>query len=213
MAQALGDSGFALDCKVWYETASHAIEEKLWNGEWYRLYYGSHGKSSDTILANQLAGPLCANLHGLPSIVMADRAEKVLSVVKHRLVPATPYGVVNALRPDGTLDTSGSPHSDGIFTGECVCVAMSMGYSGDATTANEIAERQMHNIVFRQGAAWDMPNIVHSTTGEILHGHDFYQMMILWGLPLALSKQSIHQACQPEGFIGRVLGAARETPH
>ncbi|MGA2404578.1 MAG: GH116 family glycosyl hydrolase, partial [Syntrophobacteraceae bacterium] len=212
MARAVGDSGFAQDCQVWFETGSRWLEQKLWNGEWYLLYHDSSaGKTSDTILANQLAGQLFAYVHGLQQIVRSDRVNKVLTTVKQRLVPATPYGVVNALRPDGSFDTSGSPHSDGIFTGECVCVAMTMGYAGDGKTGNEIAERQMQNIIFRQGAGWDMRNIVHSVTGKILHGHYFNQMMILWGLPLALSKQSIHQACQSDGLIGRVLSAARVT--
>jgi uncharacterized protein (DUF608 family) len=120
--------------------------------------------------------------------------------------------VVNAIRPDGAFDTSGTPHSDGIFTGDCICVAMTMGYAGDWETGNEVARRQMQNIALRQGAAWDMPNLVHAVTGEVIHGHDFYQMMILWGLPLAMSRQNINQACKSEGFIGRILSAASVPP-
>jgi uncharacterized protein (DUF608 family) len=137
------------------------------------------------------------------------RTDEILKIIKQNCMPPTPHGVVNAIRPDGTFDTSGSPHSDGIFTGECICVAMTMAFAGDVKTGNEIARRQMRNIVLQQGAAWDMPNITHSVSGEVLHGHDFYQMMILWGLPLAISNQSIHQACQGEELIGRILSAAR----
>lgn len=209
MAREMGDSGFMRDCRVWYERGRQTLEEKLWEGRYYAVFNDPvKGKRSDTIFANQLVGQLCADLHGLNDILDSGRVETVLNTIKDTCMPATPYGVVNAIRPNGAFDTCGSPYSDGIFTGECICVAMTMLYAGHSDTGSEIARRAMHNVVLRQGAAWDIPNIVNSSSGEIIHGHDFYQMMILWGLPLALSKQSINQVCKADGLVGRVLFAA-----
>jgi hypothetical protein len=55
-----------------------------------------------------------------------------------------------------------------------------------------------------------MPNIIDRETGEVAYGTDFYQMMILWALPLAFLSQDITTACGPGGFIDRILSAARQ---
>jgi len=43
----------------------------------------------------------------------------------------------------------------------------------------------MSAIVLNDGAEWELPNILDAE-GQILHRADFYQMMILWALPLAM---------------------------
>jgi len=51
MARQLGDSGFAEDCRLWLEVGKRSLEEKLWAGNWYRLYSDpAAGRESDTFL-------------------------------------------------------------------------------------------------------------------------------------------------------------------
>jgi hypothetical protein len=64
----------------------------------------------------------------------------------------------------------------------------------------------MSAIVLNDGAVWELPNILDAG-GHVIHGVDFYQMMILWALPLALDGQDIAEACA-DGIVSRVLKAA-----
>ena len=209
MARQLGDSGFSQDSRLWLEAGKRSLEEKLWGGNWYLLYHDpAAGRKSDTLLANQLAGQMCTYLHGLPPVVPRERVEKVLASVKRLCIESTKYGVVDAVLADGTPDTGGTPYSENIFTGECVSVAMTYAYAGDRKTAEEVVSRLMDDIVLRQGVGWDLPNTIDAVTGAVVHGTDFYQMMVLWGLPLALCGQNIQEACTPGNLVSRILKAA-----
>ena len=209
MARFLGDSGFGEDCRLWLKVGKRSLEEKLWGGNWYLLYNDPVAdRRSDSLLANQLAGQMCAYLHGLPPVVPRERLEKVLASVKRLCIASTKYGVVDAVLADGTPDVGGSPYSQNIFTGECVSVAMTLAYGGDLKTAEEVVSRLMDDIVLRQSVGWELPNTIDAVTGGVVHGTDFYQMMVLWGLPLAFSGQSIKEACSPGNLVSRILKAA-----
>ncbi len=209
MADAVNDPTFARTCQLFIEQGSRALEEKLWNGEYYLLYNDTiTGLRSDTILSDQLAGQWIAFLHGLAPVFPPEHAGKVLDTLKRMTIPAAHYGMLNAIRPDGSIDTTGGTHSEHIFPGENLVVAMTALYSGDQQTGEEIPHRVMENIVIRQHAAWDMPNMVEPAEGKITHGTDFYQMMIQWGLPLALKHQDIASACHSGDLIESILRAA-----
>jgi uncharacterized protein (DUF608 family) len=127
--------------------------------------------------------------------------------VESTCVAATASGALNSLHPDGTEDHSAPPHSDGIFTGECLCLAATLIYEGRREAGEMVAQRLMEAIVLKDGAGWELPNIL-DRAGRAIHGVDFYQMMILWALPLAFEGHDIAAACEPQGLVGRILKAA-----
>jgi uncharacterized protein (DUF608 family) len=209
MAEAIGDRAFANDCRIWFSTGSRSLEEKLWNGDSYLLYHDTEtGKKSDTVLANQLAGQWLARLHGLEDVFPAARVKTVLETVKRKNLPASEWGAMNAIRPDGSVDESGPAHSTEIFAAENLAVAMTLMYHGDVDTGKELAHRVMNNVVLRQRVPWDMPNMFEPENGTITHGTDFYQMMMQWGIPLALAGESIADVCAPGGLVARIVEAA-----
>ena len=206
MAEAMKDRVFANRCQQWNECGLRALEEKLWRGKSYLLYRDTvKEQESDTILANQLAGQWLSYLHDLPPMFSQTRAEIVLKTVKELHFPKSQWGLYNALRPDGTIDETGSTHSTAAFAGENICVAMTYIYCGKRATGEDLARRVMENLVLRQGVEWDMPNQVNPETGQLVFGTDFYQMMIVWGLPLALAGQDISEACKPLSLVNRIL--------
>ncbi|MDE3178789.1 MAG: hypothetical protein KGM47_03935, partial [Acidobacteriota bacterium] len=160
--------------------------------------------------ANQLAGDWCGHLHGLPAIFPPDRAKRALATVKQLCLPLTQSGVLNAARSDGSVDASGNPQSNGVFAGECMCVAATLAYNEDAATALEITRRLQEAMILQERREWDMPNLLDAA-GRVQHGTDFYQNMILWGLPLALANQDIHRACSPGELIQKILAAAQRA--
>jgi hypothetical protein len=113
---------------------------------------------------------------------------------------------LNAADVHGKLDHSGTPQSDGIFTGECLSAAATIIYEDRASDGMEMARRMMAAIVLESRAGWEMPNLLNSD-GKIIHGTDFYQMMILWALPLALRGEGISEICAEGSWINRILQA------
>jgi non-lysosomal glucosylceramidase len=207
MSAAIGDRATQEMCADWEKKARETLERQLWNGRCYLLFADPSGRRSDTVLANQLVGQWCAQLHGLPPMVGTSRAQVVLSHVADVCSSPTNAGLMNAIRPDGSLDHSGSPHSDGIFTGECLCTTATMMYEGLGKEGSEYARRLMQTVVVANGVGWELPNILNAD-GSVRHGDDFYQLMILWALPLAMNKESLAKSCS-EGFVQRVLNAGR----
>jgi uncharacterized protein (DUF608 family) len=154
-----------------------------------------------------LAGQWIACLHGLPPVFPPDRAESVLETVKRLAIPATAMGMLNAVRADGTIDPD-NEQSREIFPGENLVAAMTMMYAGDQETGLEVARRVVDNLVLRQRVKWDMPNRVHPADGKVTYGTDFYQQMVLWGLPVAIGRQDLKEFSAPDGLVDRVLQAA-----
>jgi len=205
MAQAHGDTETVTLCQQWAERASRAVEQKLWHRGSYLLYRETkNGRYSATVLANQLVGQWCARLHGIRSIYPADHIDKALQTILDTCGRGTQAGLLNAAERSGKADLTGIPHSNGIFTGECISTAATMTYEGRAQEGMERARRMMEAIVIGEGAGWELPNILNAE-GKIIHGTDFYQMMILWSLPLALAGHGIHEACAKGSFIDRIL--------
>lgn len=210
MAEAMNDVATAERCRAWQQLAQRSLHEKLWAGEYYLLYSDpANGLSSNTVLANQLAGEWCARLHGVGGVFPAENIPKTLETIKRCCLPLTGSGILNAAFPDGSPDRSAGNQSNGIFTGEALCVAATMAYAGYSKTGLQITENLLNAIVVGNRREWDMPNILDAS-GKAVHGTDFYQMMILWALPLAIRRQSISDACSSGQIIDQITRAAGE---
>jgi uncharacterized protein (DUF608 family) len=209
MAEAYGDKATLVLCQEWAERASGIVERLLWDDKAYLLYCERNtGRVSDTVLANQLAGQWCARLHGLDSIYPSDHINSSLQTILDLCGRKTSAGLLNSSNRRGEPDLTGVPHSNGIFTGECIAVGATMAYEGRSQDGSEVVRRMMESIVVREKAGWDLPNILDAD-GKVIHGTDFYQMMILWSIPLALKGQGIYEACAKGGLIDGILESAK----
>jgi uncharacterized protein (DUF608 family) len=205
MAAVSGDTATESLCREWGRAASQTVERKLWNGSAYLLYRDDRdGRRSETILANQLVGQWCARLHSLPGLYPEDHIHRALDLVLEVCGRPTAAGLVNARKRDGSPDTAGGRQSTGIFTGECLAVAATMILEGRAAEGVEMARRMMAAIVLDNNAGWNLPNILNAA-GEIVHGDDFYQMMILWAVALALRGEGIQESCAAGGLVDRIV--------
>jgi hypothetical protein len=52
-----------------------------------------------------------------------------------------------------------------------------------------------------------MPNMVRGDTGERYIGTDYYQVMMLWALPVVLDGKDMTNACTPGSLVDRVIKA------
>lgn len=219
MAELVGDQEQA---QHWYEVLAKgkkSYEEKLWTGDYYRTYNQPEtGLRNDSCFSAQLSSVWCTRVLGLDDPLPTDRIGKALDAVARLNLPASPYGMVDAVFADGTLCVegggSGIPDtcwSRDIFIQCNATAAMVFLYHG-RRAEGEQAAKTMLDTIFRGPHAmpWSQPCGVNSKTGGTCHGHDYYDHMVVWSYPLAFAGQSIAEACGPGGFVQKILDAVRE---
>jgi uncharacterized protein (DUF608 family) len=211
MAEKMGDAEFAHRCQEWYKQGSTAMEEKLWAGEYYLMYYDPEtGKKSDTIMANQIDGDWANAFHGLPNIFRADRLQKALATFKRTCLNEV-CGAVSFAYADGTqqITQAGPESGQGIYVAEVMILGMMYLYAGDRETGLEIVHRLMSNLVCRNDHGFDMPNSIRCDTGQRTFGTDYYQTMMLWAMPAAATGKDLRGPCSSGGLVDRVIEAAK----
>ncbi|MFL5776606.1 MAG: GH116 family glycosyl hydrolase [Chloroflexota bacterium] len=141
----------------WLATGTMAFESKLWAGSHYR-YDGGGGPSSDSIMADQLAGQWYADATGLGDIVAADRADAALRTVHAMNVAGFgggEMGAVNGVRPDGSIDRS-SEQSAEVWVGTTYALAAFMLGRGLVDEAWQTA-RGAWNVTYNRGLWFRTP--------------------------------------------------------
>jgi uncharacterized protein (DUF608 family) len=214
MARYVGDSAYAAQCEEWFAQGSRAMEDKLWNGSYYLNFYEEEtGKKSDDVMGYQLDGQWAAQFHGLSPVFASDRALTVLKTIEKCNIALTPnIGAANFTRPDGSaLEKADKvawygPHA--MFTAEVVVLGMTYIYAGKRDLGLDLIRRHWANLFFTQKHPWDSPNLVRGDTGERIFGTDYYQAMMLWAVPAALSNTDLHGFCARDGLVGRMIHAA-----
>jgi uncharacterized protein (DUF608 family) len=205
MAERMGDEPFAKQCADWIKQASELTEKNLWNDETqsYAFYvYPPKNMRSDDIMSSQLDGEWMVDLHGRPPVFQKDRTKKALETVKRTCL--VDMGLAGFAEPGKGPDLA----RYGTFPPEVNIVAMTYMYHGDRDVGLDIAYRNMDNIIRVQGLGWDMPNLIRCDTGARTYGADYFQNMVLWGLPAALKEQDLTGPCKSGGLVESVLKAA-----
>ena len=127
MAKRLGDHEAAERWAGWFERAQVTFDRRLWRGDHY-AYDDGGGPSSDSVMADQLAGQWYADATGLGDLVPPERVEAALRTVHARNVRGFGggrMGAVNGTRPDGTVDAS-SEQSAEVWVGTTYALAAFM---------------------------------------------------------------------------------------
>jgi non-lysosomal glucosylceramidase len=104
----VGDTSTVNRFREIHDRGTAAFEEKLWNGSYYR-YDASGEASSDSIMADQLAGQWYADATDLGDLVSPERVLTALRTVYRANVlgfGGGEMGAVNGIRPDGSIDGS-----------------------------------------------------------------------------------------------------------
>jgi len=127
MGRLEGDAEHVARYADWLGRGQAAFEARLWNGCYYR-YDSSDGPSSETIMADQLAGQWYADATGLPPIVPEAHIEVALRTIydyNGRRYADGQMGAVNGMSPNGGVDTS-SEHSQEVWPGVTYALAALM---------------------------------------------------------------------------------------
>ena len=216
MAEAMGDSEYAEQCRAWFADGSRAMEEEMWAGSYYLNFYEKEtGKRSDDVMGYQLDGEWTARYHGLPGVFRPERVQATLDTIRRANIAMAPdVGAVNFARPDGSLlDPKSKVAFYGrytMFTPEMLVLSMTYLYAGKQEFGIELARKFWEGVCLKQGHAWDTPNMVHGDTGIRVFGTDYSQNMMLWAMPAAVAGQDLHTSCQPGSLIARVIEAGKQ---
>ena len=209
LAELAGDRKQAAAWREALKKGRKAYDEKLWTGSYYRTYAGAgKHKANDSCLSSQLSSVWCTRVLGLADPLPAERIAKALDAITKLNVPASRFGMVNAVFADGKVCTE-SRWANDIFIQCNATAAMVYLYVG-RRAEGERAARAMLDTIFRGPHAmpWSQPCGISSATGGTCHGHDYYDHMVVWSYPLAFARQDIRAACAPGGLVARLLDAA-----
>jgi non-lysosomal glucosylceramidase len=161
MAGRIGDVAAARRWSDWFERGQVAFDRRLWRGDHYAYDDGS-GSSSDTIMADQLAGQWYADATGLGDLLPADRVEAALRTIHAMNVcvfAGGRMGAVNGMRKDGTVDDS-SEQSAEVWVGTTYALAAFMigrglVEEGWSTASGAAAVTYERGLWFRTPEAYD----------------------------------------------------------
>ncbi len=212
MAEAVGDLEFAAELAGWYERGLASYEEKLWNGEYYRLWNDQENdRVSDVSLGNQLMAQWCVKVAGLPGILQDDRVQSALATVERLNVAATRFGLVNGVTPDGErfdaghgAVSEGNDHAKQTFVGEGLCAAMTQIYQGRRDVGMAMAQGIYRALFDVSRSPWNQRCLFDAASGLPVWGDDYYSNMAVWALPMALSGAGIEEICQSDHLVGAI---------
>jgi non-lysosomal glucosylceramidase len=108
LGEMVGDAATVAAYRDLLDRGSASFEAKLWNGSCYR-FDASGQASSDSIMADQLAGQWYADATGLGDLVSPERIVTALRTIYQSNVlgfGGGDMGAVNGTRPDGSIDES-----------------------------------------------------------------------------------------------------------
>lgn len=214
LARAMDDDDFAAECAERAKRGLAAYHDKLWTGEYYRLWNDpARGRRSDVSLGNQLMAEWCARVAGLPGILPEDKVRSALAAVERLNMAATAYGLVNGVTPEGARYDTGWPegndHGRHIFVGESLCAAMTFIYHRRDDVGLEIARRLYEAIALKSRSPWNQRCLISSETGLPVWGDDYYSNLVIWALPMALAHVGIGEFTADGGLVDRMIRAAQ----
>ena len=196
MAAHLGEAGRASEWAARGDRAAAAIDETMWNGEYYRQVIDDvdahRYQYGEGLLSDQLLGQFHAYLNGLGDLLPADRLRSTLNAIVHHNFVADlsnhestqrtyaindEGGLLLASWPRGGRPVIPFVYSDEVWTGVEHQVAASLLYAGMSEEALQV-ERSLRR-------RYD--GSVRNPWNEIECGNHYARSLASWGLLLAAS--------------------------
>ncbi|MBD2487191.1 GH116 family glycosyl hydrolase [Aulosira sp. FACHB-615] len=169
----------------WLQQSRPIYEEKLWNGQYYRLDSGS---GSAVVMADQLCGQFYARLLELPDIVPSDRALSTLKTVYDACFlkfQNGEFGAANGVLPDGSPENPKATHPLEVWTGINFGLAaflVQMGMQDEALRVTQAVVQQIYN----NGLQFRTPEAI--TAAGTFRASTYLRAMAIWGIYLVMSK-------------------------
>jgi non-lysosomal glucosylceramidase len=187
MACRLGDREAEGRWSGWFERAQVAFDVRLWRDDHY-AYDDGGGPSSDSLMADQLAGQWYADATGLGPLLPDDRVETALRTIHARNVRGFAggrMGAVNGTRPDGSIDGS-SEQSAEVWVGTSYALAAFMIGRGLLDEGWETA-RGVAAVTYERGLWFRTPE-AYDVDGNF-RASIYLRPLAIWAIEEALRRQ------------------------
>ena len=170
----------------WLEKALPIYQEKLWNGQYYRLDSESN---SEVVMADQLCGQFYAQLLNLPDIVPRECALSALKTVYNSCFKKFnhgKFGAVNGVLPDGSPENPNATHPLEVWTGINFGLAAFMLHMGMKKEAFEITQAVVQQI-YENGLQFRTPEAI-TAVGTFRASH-YLRAMAIWAIYLVIEAE------------------------
>ncbi|TAE61149.1 MAG: bile acid beta-glucosidase [Nostocales cyanobacterium] len=167
--------------QIWLQQAKPIYQEKLWNGQFYRLDSES---GSNVVMADQLCGQFYARLLNLPDIVPSDRAVSALNTIYNACFlqfQDGKFGAANGLLPDGSPENPNATHPLEVWTGINFGLAaflLQMGMKNEGLRLTETVVKQ----VYENGLQFRTPEAI--TAVGTFRACTYLRAMAIWAVYL-----------------------------
>ena len=213
----MGDTEFEQRCADWIAEGQKSMEEKMWvdNGNYYLNFHNEKtGNKSDYIFGYQLDGEWIVRFHGLGPVFDPKRVTKTLDTIEKHNVRLSKYGAANYVTPEGELAYAGGGigveyNPNDFFPPELLMLAMTYIQDGKKEFGMELARRCMHEIICVHGKSFNSPNLIRGDKTEASFGDDYYQMLMIWGLPSVIEGKSLEEYGEKGSFVREIIEAAK----
>ncbi|MBD2447013.1 bile acid beta-glucosidase [Nostoc sp. FACHB-152] len=168
----------------WLTQSRPIYEEKLWNGQYYKLDSES---GSAVVMADQLCGQFYARLLNLPDIVPSDRALSALNTVYDACFlkfQNGQFGAANGVLPDGSPENPKATHPLEVWTGINFGLAaflVQMGMKDEAFKLTQAVVQQ----VYDNGLQFRTPEAI--TAAGTFRASTYLRAMAIWGIYLMMN--------------------------
>ncbi|UKO99706.1 GH116 family glycosyl hydrolase [Nostoc sp. UHCC 0870] len=167
--------------ETWLAKSLPIYQEKLWNGQYYRLDSES---GSDVVMADQLCGQFYAGLLNLPEIVPSDRAISALRTIYDSCFLKFyngEFGAANGVRPDGSPENPKATHPLEVWTGINFGLAaflVQMGMKDEALRLTQAVVQQ----IYSNGLQFRTPEAI--TPVGTFRASTYLRAMAIWSIYL-----------------------------
>ena len=180
--------------RSWLQLARPIYQEKLWNGQYYRLDSES---GSDVVMADQLCGQFYAQLLGLPDVVDRQYVESALQKIYDACFlkfQGGKFGAANGVKPDGSPENPDATHPLEVWTGINFGLAAFMLQVGMKDEAFELAETVVKQI-YENGLQFRTPEAI-TAEGTFRASH-YLRAMAIWGIYGVLNSNLVRVVNNP----------------
>ena len=173
--------------KNWLQGLREIYQQKLWNGEYYRLDSES---GSDVVMADQLCGQFYAQLLQLPDVVEPQYVETALNSIYNACFlrfQGGKFGAANGVKPDGTPENADATHPLEVWTGINFGLAAFMVQMGMKDRGLKLAETVVGQV-YDRGLQFRTPEAI--TAAGTFRASHYLRAMAIWALYAAIDNKN-----------------------
>ena len=187
MADIMQDVKLERTCSEWFLKAEKKFLKKLWNNRYFICYNNEKSKNNACCLF-QLTGQWYAHLLGLGYIADKEKVRKAIKKIFSLNAKSSKFGASNSVFANKKIDDTCS-HSKNVWIGINYAFCALAIYEGFVNEALALAKKVWDNATVNMRNPWNQPDMVDAKTGKYLFGDHYMRNMVIWAIPLALSKK------------------------